>query len=196
MENIVEFHYLKCTTFLFFLLTTKWKGFVWLFIQSWVFACLFVFHLYCRSHILCSGKHRKAQDIEYLCYRYHPMSVCLAHAQVKAHTRGRRRRWRRRKRGSWRGNGTAGPCVMCHFVSVSLLWVWDWNARKVLVCWIRSHVNSCCQLVITPFPEPFLPPGYTWIVFYPSSLLSRRLSTWHAKMYSHIRTSRLFKKKC
>lgn len=68
------------------------------------------------------------------------------------HSRGREMK-RRGRRGPWRVDGPAGPCVMCQFASVPLLCGWCWNAGKELVYWIRSHVNSSCQHVITPLDK-------------------------------------------
>lgn len=56
----------------------------------------------------------------------------------------------RRRRGPRRVDRAAGPCVMCQFTSVPPLCCRCWNAEKALVYWMRSHVNSSCQRVISP----------------------------------------------
>lgn len=64
--------------------------------------------------------------------------------------RWRRLRTRRKRRDLWTVDRAAGLCGMHPFASRPLMCCGWWNAGKALVYWIRSHVNSSCQRVITP----------------------------------------------
>ena len=113
--------------------------------------CIYFFNLSWRVHILHAGG-AYASTWNQALGREQPSNehVRLGLAEVKAHVGGRWRRLRRRRRGPRRVDRAAGPCVMCQFASVPPLCCRCWNAGKALVYWMRSHVNSSCQHVISP----------------------------------------------
>lgn len=83
------------------------------------------------------------------------IQVCVLRSCTRENSRGREMKTEGGGVGGcpWRVDGPAGPCVMCQFASVPLLCGWCWNSGKALVYWIRSHVNSSCQHVITPLDK-------------------------------------------
>lgn len=134
---------------------------VFFFFLYWVSDYLFFFHLSHKSPTPHAGRHWRGRWNEHPWYRCLPANVCLA---LKTNELPGDQETEKEEKGpvergwdSW----AMWNVSVCFWATIVL---WCWNVGKARGYWIRSHVDSSCQHVISSLYKEKFSPDPNFIV--------------------------------